>query len=86
MRRATLIAAMWGDSSPTSSSSSVCGKSWRQLHQRHVDRLHRWFLENAARGQVQQLALHDILAGHKVSQAMNRQYTAILATLLCNTW
>jgi CBS domain-containing protein len=38
-----------------------------------------WFLESAARGQVQQLALHDILAGHKVSQAMNRQYTAIPA-------
>jgi Zn-dependent protease/CBS domain-containing protein len=38
-----------------------------------------WFLESAARGQVQQLALHDMLAGHKVSQAMNRQYTAIPA-------
>jgi Zn-dependent protease/CBS domain-containing protein len=38
-----------------------------------------WFLESAARGQVQQLALHDILAGHKVSQAMNQQYTAIPA-------
>jgi Zn-dependent protease/CBS domain-containing protein len=38
-----------------------------------------WFLESAARGQVQQLALHDILAGHKVSQAMNRQYVAIPA-------
>ncbi len=38
-----------------------------------------WFLESAARGQVQQLALHDILAGHKVSQAMNRQYSAIPA-------
>jgi Zn-dependent protease/CBS domain-containing protein len=38
-----------------------------------------WFLESAARGQVQQLALHDRLAGHKVSQAMNRQYTAIPA-------
>jgi len=36
-----------------------------------------WFLESAARGQVQQLALHDMLAGHKVSQAMNRQYVAI---------
>ena len=36
-----------------------------------------WFLESAARGQVQQLTLHDILAGHKVSQAMNRQYAAI---------
>jgi Zn-dependent protease/CBS domain-containing protein len=38
-----------------------------------------WFLESAAKGQVQQLALHDILAGHKVSQAMNRQYTALHA-------
>jgi Zn-dependent protease/CBS domain-containing protein len=38
-----------------------------------------WFLESAARGQVQQLALHDMLAGHKVSQAMNRQYVAIPA-------
>jgi predicted transcriptional regulator len=38
-----------------------------------------WFLESAAKGQVQQLALHDALAGHKVSQAMNRHYTAIPA-------
>jgi Zn-dependent protease/CBS domain-containing protein len=36
-----------------------------------------WFLESAARGQVQQLALHDLLAGHKVSQAMNPHYSAI---------
>ncbi len=38
-----------------------------------------WFLESAARGQVQQLSLHTMLAGHKVSQAMNRQYTVIPA-------
>ena len=38
-----------------------------------------WFLESAARGQVQQLTLHDMLAGRKVSQAMNRQYTSIPA-------
>ena len=38
-----------------------------------------WFLESAARGQVQQLALQDMLAGHKVSQAMNRQYAALPA-------
>jgi len=38
-----------------------------------------WFLESAARGQVQQLALHNILADHKVAQAMNRQYVAIPA-------
>ncbi len=36
-----------------------------------------WFLESAARGQVQQLGLQDMLAGHEVSQAMNRQYAAI---------
>jgi Zn-dependent protease/CBS domain-containing protein len=38
-----------------------------------------WFLESAAKGQVQQLALRDMLAGHKVSEAMNGQYTAIPA-------
>jgi Zn-dependent protease/CBS domain-containing protein len=38
-----------------------------------------WFLESAARGQVQQLGLQDMLAGHKVSQAMNRKYIAIPA-------
>ncbi len=36
-----------------------------------------WFLESAATGQVQQLALRDLLAGHKVAQAMNPHYTAI---------
>jgi Zn-dependent protease/CBS domain-containing protein len=40
-----------------------------------------WFLESAAKGQVQQLALHDTLAGHKVSQAMNRHYTAVPADI-----
>jgi len=40
-----------------------------------------WFLESAARGQVQKLALQDMLAGHKVSQAMNRQYTVIPADI-----
>jgi Zn-dependent protease/CBS domain-containing protein len=38
-----------------------------------------WFLESAAKGQVQQLALKDMLAGHTVSKAMNRHYTAIPA-------
>ena len=38
-----------------------------------------WFLENAAMGQVQQLTLQDMLAGHKVSQVMNRQYVALPA-------
>lgn len=36
-----------------------------------------WFLESAARGQAQQLALQDLLAGRKVSQAMNRQYVIV---------
>jgi Zn-dependent protease/CBS domain-containing protein len=36
-----------------------------------------WFLENAARGMIQQLGLHDLLAGHKVSQAMTPHYLAI---------
>lgn len=31
-----------------------------------------WFLENAASGQVQQQRIHDLLAGHTVSQAMGR--------------
>jgi predicted transcriptional regulator len=38
-----------------------------------------WFLESAARGMIQQQALHDLLAGHKVSQAMSSHYTAIPA-------
>jgi Zn-dependent protease/CBS domain-containing protein len=38
-----------------------------------------WFLESAARGQVQQLGLQDMLAGHKVSQAMNQHYVALPA-------
>jgi Zn-dependent protease len=36
-----------------------------------------WFLESAAVSQVQQQLVHDRLAGHKVAQAMNRNYTAI---------
>ncbi len=38
-----------------------------------------WFLENAARGLVQQQALQDLLAGHQVAQAMNPHYVAIPA-------
>lgn len=36
-----------------------------------------WFLESAARGQTQQLSIQKMLAGRKVSQAINRHYTAI---------
>lgn len=38
-----------------------------------------WFLETAASGQVQQQGLYDLLAGHKVSQAMKRQYITVPA-------
>jgi Zn-dependent protease len=40
-----------------------------------------WFLETAARGQVQQQGLHDLLAGYKVSQAMKLQYIAVPAEI-----
>jgi Zn-dependent protease/CBS domain-containing protein len=36
-----------------------------------------WFLESAAVAQVQQLALRDTMGGHKVSQAMNREYSSL---------
>ena len=38
-----------------------------------------WFLESAARGQARQVALHDFLGGHKVSQAMSRHYESVPA-------
>jgi Zn-dependent protease/CBS domain-containing protein len=36
-----------------------------------------WFLENAASAQVQQQAAHDLMADHRVSEAMSRGYSAI---------
>jgi len=36
-----------------------------------------WFLESAAATQVAQQQIHDLLAGHHVAEAMNRDYTAI---------
>ncbi len=36
-----------------------------------------WFLESAANAQVQQQLFHDLLAGHTVSQAMNRNYAVV---------
>jgi Zn-dependent protease len=36
-----------------------------------------WFLESAAQSQVQQMAIRDLLAGRKVSQAMSQNYTII---------
>lgn len=37
-----------------------------------------WFLESAASSQIQQQTIHDLLTGHHVSDAMRRDYTAIL--------
>ncbi len=36
-----------------------------------------WFLETAAAAQVQQQNIHDLLAGHRVSEAMRREYAAV---------
>jgi len=38
-----------------------------------------WFLESAATSQAQQQIFHDLLAGHTVKQAMNRNYVAVSA-------
>jgi Zn-dependent protease len=40
-----------------------------------------WFLENAAMGQMQNLTIQDLLAGHKVDQAMGRNYAIIPANI-----
>ena len=36
-----------------------------------------WFLESAAASQVRQQTIHDLLAGHLVSDAMRRDYTLV---------
>jgi hypothetical protein len=36
-----------------------------------------WFLLNASRGQLQQERIKGLLSGHKASEAMSRNYTAI---------
>jgi Zn-dependent protease/CBS domain-containing protein len=78
MRRATLIAANVGR---FIAYLFIFFGVWRVLAGNFIGGMWiafiGWFLESAARGQVQQLGLHDALAGHEVSQAMNRQYTAI---------
>ncbi len=40
-----------------------------------------WFLENAVVGQVQQVRMHDILAGHTVDQVMSRSCVMVSADL-----
>jgi Zn-dependent protease len=37
-----------------------------------------WFLESAASSQIHQQTIHDLLAGHHVSDAMRRDYVSIL--------
>ncbi|MGO9417215.1 MAG: site-2 protease family protein [Syntrophobacteraceae bacterium] len=80
MRRATLIAANAGR---FISYFFIIFGVWQMFGGNFVNGLWiafiGWFLENAAMGQVRQLALQDILAGHKVSQAMNRQYATLPA-------
>jgi Zn-dependent protease/CBS domain-containing protein len=36
-----------------------------------------WFLESAAASQVEQQTIHDVLAGHRVSEAMRRNYSVV---------
>jgi Zn-dependent protease len=36
-----------------------------------------WFLESAAVSQIRQQTIHDLLAGHRVSDSMRRDYTAV---------
>jgi len=41
-----------------------------------------WFLDNAATGQIQQVAVRGLLAGHRVSQAMSTRYAAVPENLM----
>ena len=43
-----------------------------------------WFLETAASSQIHQQTIHDLLAGHHVSDAMRSDYTAILPNTSLN--
>ena len=36
-----------------------------------------WFLESAASSQIHQQTIHDLLAGHHVTDAMRRDYTSV---------
>jgi Zn-dependent protease len=40
-----------------------------------------WFLENAALSQVQHLTIQDLLTGHKVEEAMGRNFTIVPADI-----
>ena len=80
MRRATLIAANVGR---FIAYLFIIFGVWQIIEGRFFDGMWiafiGWFLESAAKGLVQQQALQDLLAGHKVSQAMDLHYAAIPA-------
>lgn len=80
LRRATLIAASVGRAIAF---VFIIAGVWQVLSGNWGDGLWiafiGWFLDSAAVGQVQQQRLHDLLAGHTVSQAMSRDYTTIPA-------
>jgi Zn-dependent protease len=78
MRRATLIAANVGR---FIAYLFIIFGVWQIIEGRFFDGMWiafiGWFLESAAVAQVQQQMLERVLAGHKVSEAMRRDYTAI---------
>jgi Zn-dependent protease len=78
LRRATLIAANVGR---LIAFLFILGGVFQILAGHFVDGLWiafvGWFLESAAASQVQQQMLQSLLAGHKVFQAMNRNYAAV---------
>jgi Zn-dependent protease/CBS domain-containing protein len=40
-----------------------------------------WFLESAASAQIRQQTIHDLLAGHHVSDAMRRDFSSIMSDM-----
>lgn len=77
-RRATMIAAVSGR---FFGFLFIFLGAWWALSGRLIDGLWiafiGWFLESAAGSQVQQQMVKDLLAGHKVSEVMNHDYTRI---------
>jgi len=78
LRRATIIAATVGR---VVAYLFILGGVWQVLGGNVGNGLWiafiGWFLENAASSQLRQERLQELLAGHKVSDAMNRNYTDI---------
>ena len=82
MRRATLIASKVGH---FIAYFFILFGVWQILEGRFINGMWvafiGWFLESSARGLIQQQTLQDLLAGHKVSQAMNPHYSSIPASM-----